>query len=247
VKSDRVIIFDFDGTLCATHEGITHCMQRTFATFDEPAPSTDEILKTIRAGIGLEETLRVLNSSLGQGGTNVITEWVRTYRTIYNSGEGQSRTFLFDGVIEAFEEVVRSGSSVVIVSNKGEVAVASALHRFGLAPYVSVTVCDRPNTPKKPDPDLFKLRIAPSFPEVCIDDILVVGDTKVDILFARNIGARCCWAAYGYGEPGECIALKPDLIVQTPREMMLLLRDDTRLDALRKRADGESLSKILKD
>lgn len=218
----RLAIFDFDGTLCATHEAITYCMQRTFAEFGEPIPEPAAVYTTISAGIGLDDSIRRLSQTGLELGQGEITAWVTQYRAIYNSGEGQARTYLFEGVTELFERLSAQQIPTVIVSNKGSVAVRAAVDRFGLSKHLALLVCDAPNLPRKPDPDLFKKLIEPAFPSIRGEDIWVVGDTKVDITFARNIGARSCWVSWGYGDASECRALSPHVVADHPTDVAKL-------------------------
>ena len=67
----------------------------------------------------------------------------------------------------------------------------------------------------KPNRQCWDEIIKPRFPNVEPEQVLVVGDTLTDIQFARNIGAKICWAKYGYGE--EALASeRPDFVVEKP-------------------------------
>ena len=148
-----------------------------------------------------------------------MSRWVAQYRAIYNSGEGEARTYLFDGVSEVFEYLRSQRVATAIVSNKGLVAVRAAIERFGLSQHVPLLVCDAPDVPRKPDPKLFTTLIEPAFPSIQTGNVWVVGDTKVDIAFARNIGARSCWVSWGYGDASECRSLSPDVVATHPRDV----------------------------
>lgn len=50
--------------------------------------------------------------------------------------------------------------------------------------------------------------------------VLVVGDTEVDLAYAQNIGAASCWAAYGYGRSASCAALAPHFVVCSPTDLL---------------------------
>jgi phosphoglycolate phosphatase len=211
-------IFDFDGTLCATHEAITWALQRTFEDRGELAPDAAAIWKMIAAGIGVDESIRRLSPRALE--TEEINRWVARYRAIYDSDDSASRTRLFDGILELIERLSERRIPIVVVSNKGESAVRAAVERFGLARYLPLLVCDAPGLPRKPAPAVFDSRIRPLFPNVQRRDVWMVGDTRVDIAFARNIGARACWVAWGYGDPDECRALAPEAIAAHPGEVL---------------------------
>jgi phosphoglycolate phosphatase len=219
----RLAIFDFDGTLCATRDAIVYCMQRTFAAFGEAIPDTGILAGIISTGIGLPESIQRLRGAQRRAGLDETEKWVECYRSIYDGGEGAARTYLFDGIADLFRRLSENGVATVVVSNKGLRAVRAALDRFGLSCHVSQLVCDAPGNRRKPDAKLFHTYVVPRFPLIPIDDTWVIGDTGVDLLFGRNIGAHCCWCTWGYGNPEECLSLNPDMVAAEPGEIAKLL------------------------
>ncbi len=213
-------MFDFDGTLCATREAISHCLAATFDRHREPPPSASAIAAVIRDGIALSETFVQLRGD--RFTSDDADAWMKSYREIYNGGEGQARTYLFAGVERVLRHLKDTGCSVAVVSNKGEASVHGALEHFGIAGYIDLVAGDRPGMAKKPDPASYREIIAPAFPGISPAETMVVGDTAADISYARNIGARCCWASYGYGDAETCLRLSPDLVVADIGELVEL-------------------------
>lgn len=80
-------IFDFDGTLCATHDAIVHCIGLSFQHHGRRAPSPLQINETISRGIGLADTFGALDAT-SFNDKDVLDAWVRTYREYYNSDQG---------------------------------------------------------------------------------------------------------------------------------------------------------------
>jgi phosphoglycolate phosphatase len=102
------------------------------------------------------------------------------------------------------------GICIVVLSNKGRVAVDASLARFGLANSVRYVLADEPGQPTKPDPDVFYRRVVGLFGTHLSSEYIMVGDTEADLRFARAVGIRSCWASYGYGDREGCQALAPD-------------------------------------
>jgi phosphoglycolate phosphatase len=217
----RLVLIDFDGTLCSTREAIVHCMQRTFASFGRLVPSRAEIEQIVSEGIGLVESLYALDPTLGILGTSELDEWIARYRSLYDGVPGDERTFAYDGAVRLLEALARRDITAVVVTNKAPTAVRRALRRLGLDRHLAGVVATAPGVRGKPHRDLFDRFIAPSFPAV--DELLVFGDTLADLCFARNIGARCCWAAYGYGDARVCRAIAPDWIAEEPMALLSAL------------------------
>lgn len=218
----QLAIFDFDGTLCATHDAIVHCIALSFEHHGRRAPSRLQIRETISRGIGLADTFRAFDATTFDD-SDRLDAWVRTYREYYNSDQGRSRTQLFPFAHATLEAISTAGIGIVVVSNKGEMAIQIALEQFRISSFVSLLVCDRPGAKMKPDPACFNEIIRPALGFVAPEHTLVIGDTVADIQFARNIGARSCWASYGYGEPIQCRALAPDHIVSSLNELVPIL------------------------
>lgn len=201
----KLAIFDFDGTLFATHEAIIHCVTKTFEEYKETVPTRDAIYQTITKGIALEETFKSLKTVSENKDEAVDTgqKWVETYREIYKK-EGESKTKPFDNAKLVLEHIHNAGIPIVVISNKGIEAINSALEKYDLKKFIMLVVGDTKGMKKKPDPMIFNQLIKPQFKDVKPDKTLVVGDTSADLLFARNIGADACWAMYGYGVHDEC-------------------------------------------
>lgn len=217
----ELVLLDFDGTLCVTHEAIGHCLNATMAHFGHEVPSEGSVMGTIRSGIGLAETFSILT---GRPANETCEEYVVKYRALYNGGAGEERSRLFPGTREAMVELKSAGLKLVILSNKGEVAVRKALDQFALLDLCDLVVCETPGVAKKPDPAPYIKLVQPRFPEIPARNILVVGDTVADIRFAENISAFSCWASYGYGEVEKCSALEPDAAIGSMTELPALVR-----------------------
>jgi phosphoglycolate phosphatase len=211
------VIIDFDGTLFDTRRAISATLYETFAAYNLPPPSQERVEAIIGRGINLEETLTHLMPQ------NVpaahLNEWVVTYRRIYNSGTGIRASTPFPGSQDALAQLHAAGAPVVIVSNKGEESVHDILTHFNMRDFVRLVIAARDASPTKPDPRSYFERIEPVLGTAASEHVLVAGDTDIDILYARRIGATACWAAYGYGNPDECRLLHPELIVASPNEI----------------------------
>ena len=200
----KLIIFDFDGTLASSIEGINACMGKALQLFGYRRPSQDKVRATI--GLTLEDSIRKLTKwACPESDIPLV---VRSYRNLYDT-EGARLTTLFDGAAETLAAVKAAGIKTVLVSNKAHAALARLLQQFNVISYFDLTLSADCVQHHKPSGALYDAHIAPIFPHIHPKDILVVGDTESDLRFAGNIGAQSCWAAYGYGHAGTCTALAP--------------------------------------
>jgi phosphoglycolate phosphatase len=134
-------IVDFDGTLFDTRRAISATLRETFAAYNVPPPSCERIEVLIGRGINLEETLIHLmpqDVAIGK-----LSEWVVTYRRIYDSATGLCASTPFPGSRAALAQLHAAAIPVVIVSNKGEASVHAALNHFGMNDFVRLVVAAR--------------------------------------------------------------------------------------------------------
>lgn len=206
MHDQALFIFDYDGTLCDTLEAISDSLLSTFAEFSSVVPTQRGIARLIGTGKTLQETINELHSA-GDGvlDDNALKQWVGFYRKRY-AEHGEAKVTLFDGAEEALARL-REAGDLVLLSNKGIEAIEDSLKRFSIRSYFSLVLAEELGQPRKPDPAVFADRIAPMFPGVRAEDCVVIGDTALDLEFARNIGATACFAEYGFGDRSSCDAV----------------------------------------
>jgi phosphoglycolate phosphatase len=120
----------------------------------------------------------------------------------------------------------------VVVSNKGDDAVRRSLDESALGALVDLVIAERPGVPNKPDPAIVSEFILPHFPLLRRGQILMVGDTETDILFARKASIASCWASYGYGNGQRCRMLAPAYEIFSISELAALVLDAASYAAL---------------
>jgi phosphoglycolate phosphatase len=202
----EVVLLDFDGTLAATHLAVIECVNQTAAKLGYTLVERDKISLAIAGGLSLPETFTTTMPDLTP---HQVAACVDVYRGLY-AKVGLEHSRLFDGVTTTIRTMHEAGVRLAVLSNKGTIAIAGALQRFGLAPFIAQVLAADPGLPTKPNPALFDLRVAPTFPNMPRSAFLMVGDTAADICFAKSIGIPSCWANYGYGDPIACKQLVPE-------------------------------------
>lgn len=208
----RVLLFDWDGTIADSREAILASFTATFAHFGEPAPSPSVIQSTI--GMQLAEAIvRLCPRAAGHERL-----WLDVYRE-HSVQQEKARTRLFDGMREVLEAAARQGLCVGVVSNKSQSGLEAAVQRCGVASAVTFVTGTLPGQARKPDADMFHRQVKPRLPAVDASEILMIGDTAIDLAFAHHAGVASCWAAYGYGQAEECRALQPRHSIRHPEEL----------------------------
>lgn len=209
-----LVILDYDGTIVDSLPSITHATRRTFAAHGLPEPGEEDVRRALHDGRGLEYYLQRLNPVLT---ASEIATWITDWRAVY-AAEAHGLTRPFPGAVEALKRLKSSGAILAVMSNKNEPALRASLDRVGLMDYFSCVVGQLPDRPKKPDPFSYRELISPALPDHDPEGMLMVGDSEADLLFGRAIGARTCFAAYGYGDQKRCAGLA-DMTILHPSDL----------------------------
>lgn len=198
----RSILWDFDGTLCDSHSAVRHCMEAIFLGEDSSVEGSERISRIIARGSPLEEVIQELAGREIQEEEGA--ELIARYRELYRI-EGRQRERLFPGVNDMLRQLHEMGRQQVVVTNKKQSLVEEALRGFEIDHFFSGVFGAAAGLPTKPDAALFhevirpKLTITESSSIEANFRIVMVGDSQVDVRFAKNCGIDACFLTYGLG------------------------------------------------
>ena len=207
------ILFDFDGTLADTSEGI---IQTEKAMLQEMGlPVGDEA--RMRSGIGLP-----LRGSLKMGNDipeERLDEAVETYRRLFDV-VAIGHIVAFDGVVETLEGLQARGVRMGVATSRSGRTLRYLCERLGILRYfeelASVECAARP----KPAPDTVFYLLEKM--QVTEDETLVVVDTVFDLQMGREAGCRTCGVTYGNHSRAQLEAAAPDWIIDDIRGLLSL-------------------------
>ena len=211
----KYLVFDFDGTLADSTEGIVRTTRATFARMGLPTPAESDI----RQGIGLP-----LKGDLKTAGipADRLDEGADIYHEVFYE-IAPKHIVLFPGVKEALEKLASRGYRMAIATSRSEPSLVMLLGEHGIAQYFEVlgTVgsVERP----KPNPDivLWVLGRMGATP----DQALVIGDTVYDIQMGKAARCRTCAVTYGNHGRDQLQASEPDFLIDDLRLLSRLLKD----------------------
>ena len=209
-----VVIFDFDGTLADSAYGIAACMAAAFESCDLRPPRLEDVRP--RIGLRLEEAIRQLIRDRRDVDIAAVVE---RYRELHVSVAAPA-TGLFRGAKDALAKLDDAGVRLAVVSQKARRGLTQLMAQLDIDQYFDLVLGSDDVTAPKPQAALFERHIAPWSGEVERDRLLVVGDTDIDLRFAVNIGARGCWAEYGYGHRESCRAMEPAYTIGAITDVM---------------------------
>ena len=200
----RHLIFDFDGTLADTTEGIVLCTQETLREMGLPVASAARIRATI--GLPLRECF--------ERGTDTpqerLDEAVAVYRRLF-TGIAIPRTVLYEGVPQTLAALCGRGLMLSIATSRSGKTLRELLGVLGIRePFCELAATEEVLHPK-PAPDLALLLMERlgTRPE----ETVVIGDTVFDLQMGRAAGCRTVGVTFGNQDRPQLETARPDWIV----------------------------------
>ncbi len=213
----NVILFDLDGTVMDSNGIILRSWQHTFRTILGHEGDAKEILATF--GEPLKETMRKF---FGGNDEDVLRN-VDIYRS-YQKEHMDEEIELFPGVYDMLAAAKDAGYRMAIVTSRLSLSAHDAIKSFGIGDFFEYILTGDDVTKHKPDPEpiLITLENMGADPGQAV----MVGDTKMDILCAKNAGTVSVlvdWsAAIPSGEAKDDYI--PDYILRKPEDLLSLMK-----------------------
>lgn len=197
----KIILFDLDGTLLDSLEGIYASFCRACEEEEGKeayAPSLEEVRSMI--GLPLREMFLRVGFSQNEVESR-ITRYKNHYRRICIE-----KSKLYPEVREALI-LAREFAHLGVVTTKTGLYSKQILENFELLKYFGVVIGIEDVSEPKPDaePILRALSFLPIAPK---QKVYMIGDTILDIESAKNAGVNALWVRCGYGQGLESQADK---------------------------------------
>ena len=203
------VLFDLDGTLTQSEEGIWNCARHTLKTMGLPEPDDDTLRKFI--GPPLIWSFR----NLAGMSEEKALEAQKIYRERYNT-LGLFENRVYPGIRTALGCLKKSGAVLGVVTGKPEGPTRRILAHFGLAPFFDSVICATDNKADKEE------MIRKSLPADG-DEAWMVGDRKFDMEGGKRAGVHTLGVTYGYGSEEELLESGAEKLAHTPREIAKIL------------------------
>ncbi len=195
------ILFDLDGTLIDSTDAIVSTFHHSFVVHSREHPSDDEIkaligypLDIMYAELGIEE--------------DKVWDFVATYKEQYRKISTQ-KTELLENAREAVVKASEIATLGIVTTKTGRYSEILMEH-FDLMKYFEVLIGREHVQEPKPhaEPILKALQVL----KPQDSDIWMIGDTKLDLISAKNAGINSVGVLCGYGSE-EILREHTDIIV----------------------------------
>jgi phosphoglycolate phosphatase len=210
----RLIAFDLDGTLIDSRADLVAAVNATLVHLGRH-PLPDAVIASY-IGDGVHMLVR---RALGDPEHEEIVTAAVTFFLSYYRIHKLDHTYVYDGALEAMAAIARAlpQARLAILTNKPIRPSEEICTALQLTPHCFRIYGGNSFETKKPDPLGLEtlMREAAATPE----QTLMIGDSDVDVLTARNAGASIIGCRFGLA-PHSLADAPPDCLVDTPLEWL---------------------------
>ena len=209
----KAILFDLDGTLTDSGEGIINCAKLALQHYGLPIPSEAEL----RTFVGPP-----LHDSFVHFGVPVeeADNAIKIYRSRYIP-IGKFENHPYEGIREVLEKLKALGHTLYVATSKPEGMSVEILEHFDLAKYFDIIAgasFDRSRSSKE-DVIAYLLSRCGDYAEK-----IMVGDTAFDVIGAKAHGIPTVGVSWGYGKVEDMEKAGAISIAYTMDELFNMLK-----------------------
>ena len=213
----QYLLFDLDGTLTDSAEGIIKCVQ--YAAEKMGAEYKDAKELRVFVGPPLSESFQKVYGFSKDESQQAIAYYRERFKPI-----GMFENAVYDGIPELLRKMKENGKVNLIASSKPEEFVKTILEHFDIAKYFDIIVgasMDESRNTKEAviEEALFQLKSTDQYGQYSDDKCVMIGDRKYDIQGAKYFGLRNIGVSYGFAPEGELEEAGADVIVDTVAEL----------------------------
>lgn len=206
------ILFDLDGTITDSGEGITKSVQYALKSFDINVEKLEDLNKFI--GPPLKDSFKKYynfddeKAELG----------LRKYREYY-AEKGIFENSLYEGIVEVLEVLKQNNKTIILATSKPEIYAKQILEYFKVDKYFTFVAGSDFEETRVKKGEVIKYALE----EAKISDlskVVMVGDREHDIIGAKENNIKSIGVLYGYGDVVELTQARAEYIAKTPKEIL---------------------------
>ena len=219
----RLLVFDLDGTLIDSRLDLIHSVNATLRHFGRPELEGDIIASYVGDGAPA-----LVSRALGEDAAESLHREALQYFLGYYRVHKLDHTTVYEGIPETLASLAKANSAksnglqrlMAVLSNKPVNPSRDIVQSLGLSDFFVRIYGGNSFATKKPDP----LGVQTLLRETGVqaDEVLMIGDSSVDVLIGRNAGLWTCGVSYGFA-PHTLAEVPPDVLIESPLELRELL------------------------
>lgn len=218
----KYLLFDLDGTITKSEEGIFNCIKYALDWAGIPYPK----YSVFRSFIGPS----LYDSFVREFGMDDARakEMVAKYRERYNV-KGLFEAEVYDGVADTLGALKDKGCILSVATSKPTEPTLRILEKFDVKKYFDVVVGSNPDGTGSDKKYIIsqvigELKKNHGLTEDVIESgqVVMIGDRRYDIEGGKSCGLQTIGVLYGYGSREEFEAAGADHIIEKPQELLAI-------------------------
>jgi phosphoglycolate phosphatase len=200
-----LLIFDLDGTLIDSRLDLANAVNATRGHMGMSLLANDLVSSYVGNGAPV-----LVRRAMGDQATEPEVQAALEFFMEYYAEHDLDHTTLYPGVKESLDRLRDAGKRMAVLTNKPVRMTRSILEGLGVRDRFFQIFGGNSFEQKKPHP----IGVETLMREAAADraHTVMVGDSSVDVLTARNAGIACCGVTYGF-QPESLADPAPDLLV----------------------------------
>lgn len=217
----KAVLFDYDDTLVDTYAARLESAKKAVEGELDPGLDMDKIM---RESAGRSQYL--VFSDLAENDVAKADRMNTTYNDYYWS-VATNMVRIFPDIMEALNDIKSKGLGIALVTSKirsdkdskgRRIGVELELARLGLMELFDVVVGRADTTENKPHPA--PILFAVDKLGMGIDDVIMIGDSHIDIRASKNAKVKSGGAGWGTLDRALLEEVAPDYIFETPADIL---------------------------
>ncbi|MBR2108548.1 MAG: HAD-IA family hydrolase [Ruminococcus sp.] len=210
----KYILFDLDGTLSQSAEGIRYSLEKTLESLGAPPADLSDYTKYI--GPPLLDTLRNLCNIPDE----LCDRGYELYKNFY-AEKGKLMNKPYDGIIPVLKKLRETDAKLAVCTSKLETTAVTVVEELGLSKYFDAVAGSNRDSTRKDKKDLIPYALELLGGNKA--DAVMLGDTWYDAKGARECSVDFIACAYGYGDNDAMAEYNPVAWANSPSEIMEVL------------------------
>lgn len=218
-------MFDLDGTLVDSRQDLSYCVNAVLVR-ERLEPLEDSVIQRF---IG-DGARALVERSLHAAGAppDIDVEFALQFFLNEYRDHLLDHTYAYAGVVEALAAIHAAPAAprMAVLTNKPVNPSRRICDALGLSCFLFANYAGNSFATKKPDPEgllhLWKEAESLTQTEILPEEIVVIGDSEVDIRTARHAGVGSLGCTWGFA-PQKMLAEHPDRLAHSPTEWPTLL------------------------
>lgn len=208
----KAIFFDLDGTLTDSGEGIINCVILALNHFGLPVPSREEL--GVCVGPPLDKSF-VRFGVPEEKAQEAITVFRSRYNTV-----GKFENTPYPGIHQLLQNLKDQGHRLFVATSKPEKTALEVLEKFQLTDFFE-KICGATMDGSRVNKEDVITYLLAQVQDV--NNVVMVGDTKYDVIGAKHHGIDTIGVSWGYGSVEEMEAAGAIAIAHDMEQLQSLL------------------------